>query len=463
MNKIIEQLYFAAPVAVQDVLVSAYGYKLYNERYGGNHNRYLSELLASQYFNAGRIRELVDSSFIKMFRHAVENVPYYRQLVRDGRIDLQAVKSVDDLCRIPILTKEQIRNDPEAFLASGFGSGQLIKIGTSGTTGKTLTIYIDKDSRRRAYAFFSRFKAWFGIDPSLPNVTFAGRVFVEPDRKTPPFWRRNRVSNNYLFSSYHLSPATLPSYVEALLKIQPHFIDSYPSSIYTIAKYMQDNGISGIFPKAIITSSETLLEHQRRTIEEVFRCPVADQYGCAEQVVFVSQCEKGTYHVHPEFGVVEFLREDGSEAEPGEQARLVCTGFTNDAMPLIRYEMGDVGVRSSEECACGRSFPSIKQIIGRMDDTLITGDGRRIGRLDPVFKGLKSVIEAQIVQEDYENIVLYIVPGRDFQMGHAQTVVSELRKRLGSSMKVRVELVDEIARTSSGKFRAVVSKIVRAS
>lgn len=222
---------------------------------------------------------------------------------------------------------------------------------------------------------------------------------------------------------------------------------------------MQDNGISGIFPKAIITSSETLLEHQRRTIEAVFRCPVADQYGCAEQVVFVSQCEKGTYHVHPEFGVVEFLREDGSEATPGEPARLICTGFTNLAMPLMRYEIGDVGVRSEEDCMCGRSFPIIKQIIGRMDDTLITRDGRRIGRLDPVFKGLQSVKEAQIVQEDYDHLSLLIVPGREFQMRHAQTVVSELQKRMGSQVDVRVKLVDEITRTASGKFRAVISKV----
>lgn len=100
-------------MAVQDVLVSAYGYKLYNERYGGNHNRYLSELLASQYFNAGRIRELVDSSFIKMFRHAVENVPYYRQLVRDGRIDLQAVKASTIFVEFRSLLKSKFGMTPK--------------------------------------------------------------------------------------------------------------------------------------------------------------------------------------------------------------------------------------------------------------------------------------------------------------------------------------------------------------
>ena len=106
---------------------------------------------------------------------------------------------------------------------------------------------------------------------------------------------------------------------------------------------MKENSIIGIFPKAIITSAETLFDYQRETIEEVFGCPIFDQYGCAEQVVFVSQCEKGNYHIHPEFGFVEFLRDDGNRAQVGEPARLICTGFTNHAMPLIRYDIGDTG------------------------------------------------------------------------------------------------------------------------
>ena len=225
---------------------------------------------------------------------------------------------------------------------------------------------------------------------------------------------------------------------------------------------MKDNGITGIYPKAIITSSETLFDYQREIIEEVFNCHVYDQYGCAEQVVFISQCEKETYHIHPEFGIVEFLREDDSRANPGETARLICTGFTNMAMPLIRYDIGDSGIFSDEKCSCGRRFPVIEHLVGRTDDIIITRDGRQIGRLDPVFKGLQTIKEAQIVQEDFDKIILRIVPGSKFQKHEAEVIALELKKRLGSRTHIEIDIVSEIPRTAAGKFRSVISKVKRA-
>ncbi len=459
MNPYLENIYSKSPIFFQNIMASLYGYKLYRERYIENYDKYFEQLLKSQWHNKDEIEQVVGRSFTSIFHHAIKNVPFYQELVQTGKIKPNEIKGVLDIERLPIISKEQIRENPEYFLANGFKKKDLIIINTSGTTGKTLKIFVDKDSRRYAYAFYSRLKTWAGIDSKLKNVTFAGRTIVPSDADKPPFWRRNLAWNNHLFSSYHLSPKNMKYYVDELKKIQPHFIDSYPSSIYTVAKYMKENNITGINPKAIITSSETLFDYQRETIEDVFNCPVFDQYGCAEQVVFISQCEKGTYHIHPEFGIVEFLKEDGSMAKPGEPARLICTGFTNRAMPLIRYDIGDAGVLSDKKCSCGRSFPVIEHIVGRTDDILITSDGRQVGRLDPVFKGLKSIKEAQIVQEDYHKIILRIVPGKDYQDNDGQVVVSELKKRLGNKVDIKVKIESQIERTSAGKFRAVISKV----
>jgi len=460
LNKIIEGIYFNSPVVIQNIMAFLYGYKLYRERYVGNYNKYFSSLMQSQWNSKENIESQINKRFVEICNYAVTAVPYYRGLCQKGVIFPDKIKSIADIDRIPILSKEPLRENPEQFLAEGFSPKNTIVINTSGTTGKTLRIFVDPDSRRYSYAFYSRLKKWAGIDCKLPNVTFAGRTIVAPDTNKPPFWRRNLKMNNHLFSSYHLSPHNLKFYVKKLLEIQPHFIDSYPSSIYTLAAYMQENHISGIRPKAIITSSETLFDYQLKTVEEVFKCPVFDQYGCAEQVVFVSQCEKGSYHIHPEFGIVEFLREDGTRAEPGEQARLICTGFTNKAMPLIRYDIGDTGVLSPDQnCPCGRNFPVIEHIVGRTDDTLIMRDGRRVGRLDPVFKGLISIKETQIIQEDLDNVTLKIVPGNNYQPEEADIIVYELKKRLGSKTNITTEIVREIPRTSAGKFRAVISKV----
>ena len=461
MNNLVEKLYFLSPILIQNLVVSAYGYKLYRERYAGNQDKYLRELLLSQWYKDEDIQRLVDERLLNIVSHAIKNVPFYRDLVRAERIDVRDIKGFQDIKKLPIISKEQIRENPRYYVADIFRQNDLITINTSGTSGKTLNIFVDKNSRRHSYAFFTRLKLWAGIKGWPTNVTFAGRTIVPPDVDHPPFWRRNLAMNNYLFSSYHLSWPNLKYYVEMLQKIQPYFIDSYPSSIYIVAKYMKENGLGGIRPKAIITSSETLLDYQREIIKEVFGCPVYDQYGSAEQVVFVSQCEKESYHIHPEFGIVEFLREDGSEAMPGELARLICTGLTNRAMPLIRYDIGDVGVHSDEKCTCGRNFPLIKQIVGRNDDIIVTSDGRQVGRLDPIFKGLQSIREAQIVQENYNTIIVKVVAGKTFTHSDSEVIIKELKKRLGSQVSVTISLFDVIDRTNTGKFKSVISKVRR--
>jgi phenylacetate-CoA ligase len=387
-------------------------------------------------------------------------VPYYRDLESKGVFSLDNIKSLNDIEQLPILSKEIIRNTPYLFISERFRRRELSPIKTSGTTGKSLTVFVNKESRRQEYAFFSRFKEWAGIDDSQENVTFAGRTIVAPERDKPPFWRYNQKMKNHLFSSYHLSQKNLRDYFEKLKSIQPHFIDSYPSSIYTIAKFMYDNDLSGIHPKAIITSSETLLGFQRDLIETVFGCRIYDQYGAVEQVIFVSQCEHGKYHIHPEFCYVEFLRSDGSHARPGETARLICTGFINKAMPFIRYDIGDTAVLAMDQsCDCGRHFPVIEKIIGRSDDILVMRDGRQVGRLSPVFKVSPSIKEAQVIQEDYDRITLNIVPGQTFEKNHVEAIVYELKKRVGAEANIQIQIMDSIPRTSAGKFRAVISRV----
>lgn len=457
MTHLLENLYLSSPLVVQELCISLYGYKLYRERYVGNHDKYFYQLLQSQWYSVAELEQLVHKRFADIGHHAVKNVPFYKEWMQKGRISHHDAMDLKNLSAFPIVTKDQLHERPNEFLAENFSTSQLIKISTSGTTGKTLGILVDYDSRRYGYAFFSRLKEWAGINSMLPSVTFAGRIIVRPDSVEPPFWRYNRAMKNYLFSSYHLSPQNVPYYVDALLKIQPNFIDSYPSSIYIIAKYMQENSLRGVYPRAIVTSSETLWAHQRELIETTFKCPVYDQYGSAEQVVFISQCEKGMYHIHPEFGIVEFLREDGSPARPGEMARLICTGFTNLAMPLIRYDIGDTAILSEERCPCGRNFPVIEKLLGRTDDILVTPDGRQIGRLDPVFKGLSSVKEAQIVQVALNRVNVRIVPGETFGESDRRTIMEELGKRLGPLVEIGIETVLEIPRTNAGKFRAVVS------
>ena len=200
------------------------------------------------------------------------------------------------------------------------------------------------------------------------------------------------------------------------------------------------------------------MPEQRAAIEQAFHCPVVDQYGSVEMAMFVGQCARGTYHAAPEYGVLEFVRED--DADEDKLASLIATGFINFAMPLIRYRIGDlIEVGDEVPCACGRASQTIKTVAGRLDDVIMTPDGRTIGRLSPVFKSANEIVESQIVQTALDHVEIHAVPIQGCGPDPARPIVSALRARLPESMSISIRLVPAIERSRNGKLRTVVSRI----
>lgn len=453
-----DTLYRRSPVFLQNLMVSAYGLRLFYERYGGNQRRYLLDLLESQWWSADQISSYQRKQFIELINRAYAHVPYYRGLFEKCGLSIKNFNSLEDIKKLPILDKETVRTHADLFVSRHVNKRRLIALNTSGTTGKSLRVFVDTDSRRREYAFIERSQRWAGLQNGRHGAIFGGRTIVT-NRREKVFWRYNMIMDNYLFSSYHMSDENLPHYLRKLKKISPIFIDGYPSSIYMLASFMERNSIKGIYPKAILTTAETLLDHQREMISRVFKCPVTDQYGCTEQTIFVSQCEKGSYHIHPEYGLVEILDNNGREVEPGGLGRIVCTSFVNEAMPLIRYDLGDVAVRGENICGCGRYFPVLNKIYGREDDFIYTPDGKKIGRLDPIFKGLTSIKMAQIVQQTMNDVEIKVVPGDDYKNTDGEVLKEEMRKRVGDLMSITIVRVADIEKTKAGKFRSVISHV----
>lgn len=461
MHELLERLYRASPILGQHVLISLYGGYLRLQRYGSAHARVLTELAQSEFLPQDRLEDLQLRRLQTLVRHAFETVPFYREMSKRLGIAHHDIASLADLKKLPVVKKDDLRTDPERFLSSAFSRGSLKRVNTSGTTGTPLSFWLDSEALQKNYAFYARALSWAGVHVGGKSVTFAGRVFIPPAQTSPPYWRHNVFNRNLLMSSYHISEATAPSYLVKLAQFAPVFIDSYPSAIFALAQHSEAHANpSRVRPRAIVTSSETLLEHQRRMIERVFGCRVYDQYGSAEMVVFASECERGTLHLHPEYGITEVLN-DGKEALVGEPGELICTGFQNWAMPLIRYEIGDTAIRSDSTCLCGRYFPSLKTVIGRIDDTIVTPDGRHVGRLDPIFKGVGGIKETQIIQEAVDCLIVRMVRGQGFEQKMAQAVIDELKKRVGEGVTVKLVYVDQIERSSTGKFRSVVSRVAK--
>lgn len=449
-------LYFGSPVWLQNTLLSLYGLRLQRRRYGGEHRATLAALRDSQWFTADRLEADQLLQLNTLLLHAGRTTPRYRELGLGGA----KFTTVKQLREIPTLSKDDLRANPANSLSDVARGRKLVEIHTGGTTGTPLTVLCDQRALQRNYAFFARLREWAGITRHARVATFAGRTLVSPKQSSPPFWRHNRPANTVLYSSYHLSPSTLPAYVEHLAEWKPELIDSYPSSIEPIARYLVSNGIDRIRPKAIITSSETLAPTVRAVISEAFGAPVFDHYGSAEMGAFISQCERGSYHANSEFGIVEILR-DGQPAEPGQSGEIVATGFVNRIMPLIRYRTGDMAMISDKTCTCGRSFPVIEELMGRIDDVIITPEGRRIGRLDPIFKAVDGFYEARIVQDKSDHVRVEYVAGEELVEDQRRIFTRELSNRLGPSMRIDVVRVDRIPRTRGGKLRMVVNELPR--
>lgn len=453
MNRLVTNLYFAAPVWAQELCVSAYGLHLRHLRYGQVQQRILATLRDSEWMSREELELLQLGALNRLVAEARADVPYYR-----GRLPEMSLRTLADIRSLPIMSKADIRSAGRNLVSRTYAHKRLRVVHTGGTTGTPLSIYCTRDVLQANYAFFGRFREWASVPIGARVATFAGRTVVPPQQERPPFWRFNRAANTLLCSSYHLSPASIPEYVDALASFGPTLIDSYPSSLVPIAQYIRHRNLTSIRPRAVITSSETLEPEARRLIAEAFGCPVFDHYGAAEMAAFITQCALGAYHVNPEYGIVEVLR-DGVPAGPGEAGEIVATGFINPVMPLIRYATGDIAVLGTGLCACGRKSPIIQRIEGRADDVLVTPEGRLVGRLDPIFKAVASLVETRIVQDRLNHVRVEFVADGTVDASETAALVAELRNRLGPSMQIDIVRVPRLLRSPSGKLRAVVNLV----
>jgi phenylacetate-CoA ligase len=257
-------------------------------------------------------------------------------------------------------------------------------------------------------------------------------------------------------SSYHLSSAMMPSYLDALRRYRIEYLWGYPSSLCALAETALSQGRSDLKMRVAITNAEPLSVAQRDTIAAAFGCSVRETYGMAELVAAASECEAGRLHLWPEIGAIE-LHDVDPESGAGD---FVCTGLLNDVMPLIRYKVGDRGTLAEPQatCGCGRTLPVLQSVDGRDDDVLVTRDGRRVGRLDPVFKTSMPVREAQIIQESLTRIRVKFVPGPGFHSDCLDALRVRLCDRLGP-VDVVAETVQSIPRTRQGKFRSVICNV----
>jgi len=423
-------------------------------REGRQFKGFLKEIEQTKYLTAAGLATLRDAMLGKVLSHAVQHVAFYRDLDLAGM--LADSRPTDALSAFPVIDKAIVREQGSRFMADN-ARHPLFKGSTSGTTGTPLVLHQDLAAINRENAFIWRQLQWAGLKPGARRAWIRGDLIVPVTVCSPPFWRMNHAENMLMFSSYHLSDSNAAAYVAALEKFDPVVIQAYPSSVAFLARWLDANGreYSGAALKGIVTSSETLDAEQKTLIEQRFGCRVFDWYGQFERVAAIGTCEHGRQHIISDYSFVELL-----PAEDGLY-EIVGTGFNNFAMPLIRYRTGDfIRLEATDsQCECGRHFPLVASIQGRADDVVKLPDGRHVGRLDHIFKGVDGILEAQIRQDQIDRIDIFVVP----TAGYSTAVETKLRTnasdRLGGGVLIHVQAVNAIPRTRNGKLRGVVCNV----
>jgi phenylacetate-CoA ligase len=461
MESFLDKVYRKSPIVFQNAMVSAYGFKIQRQEYGEQFRRLFDEFDSNQGLSSADLARYQEDHLQQLIRHVYNNVPYYRETMEKLRLAPGDIRSIDDLYKMPLLTRNDVRINSKKLVAVNINHKQLAHGITNGTTGSPLLVQWDKRACMIKNVVDWRHKKIAGVVPGDKIARFFGRPLVPLLQRKPPYWRYDAVHRHLYFSGAHLSATNMDIYLEKLQSFSPKILEGYPSALFLLAKYL--NQSERTMPiGALFCSSEPLMPFERMEIEKAFCTKLFDSYGMAERVIYATECERHNgMHINNDFGITEILNEAGEHVPIGKMGRLVATGLHNFGMPLIRYRTSDITAIRPEPCSCGRSFPLLDTVTSRDVEIITTSDGRYILPLlfSKIYGRLTGIAEFQTVQEDLDHVVLNIVKLPNYPDSNTAYLRREFRNLLGSGTNIEIRYTDSIPRGSNGKFRWVISKV----
>lgn len=421
------------------------------------HLRYLEK---SQFRSIDAVREEQWRRLKRLLEHAYENTEYYFEKMKGYGIAPDDITSWDDLHKLPLLTKDDIRANKYRMVAQNIPKDKLIPKKTSGSTGVSLEFYWDEDSSQWKRGCAIRHDRWTGWDIGEK----VGAVWGNPEYKKS--WRgyvRNFLLERYTYlDTLKMTPEDIMKFYHQLKRKKPTLLFGHAHSLYLFAKFLEKNGCADIRPKGIISTAMVLHDYERKTAEQVFGCKITNRYGCEEVSLIACECsEHNGLHINMDTLVVEFIR-DGKPVNAGEPGAIIVTDLTNYGMPFIRYKVGDVGIPSDRICSCGCTYPLMESLEGRIADYVVTPDGDYISGIsltENFAMYLPTVKQLQIVQERVDYLVFRVVKGETFTDQHLNDIDQLVKARFGESITYSLEFVDSIQQERSGKYRFCISKI----
>jgi phenylacetate-CoA ligase len=393
----------------------------------------------------------------RVWREAYARVPYYRALAAAHGGDLPFEQA-------PVLTKAVLRAQFDALVADGISREATFRRSTGGATGQPVTVLYDismRDWSLAAHDYCHR--AFLGIEP------FGGRIVMlwgsDLEAAERPRGLRRRLmqwaTGTVCLNTYRMTDEQLARQVEVINRVRPDLVYGYAGSIFNVARFALSRGVRLHRPRAISATAEMLQRGWREAIREAFGTPVSSYYASREVGPVAMECREGRHHLLVFHNYVEVAALDSpSEGVPvfapaGTEGRLLVTTLRNRAMPLVRYEIGDLGALAppGERCGCGSPLPVLASLAGRLGDYLRALDGSRIkgGYFHAGFVERPWLREYQITQTAADCVELYCVQTAPRPDAEAAAIEAHIRRALGAGMRIVWHEVSDLPRTPHGK------------
>ena len=424
---------------------------------GTGRMRELRSLHRSQTWSLAQLRDLQTARVRAITEYAFEHCSYYRNAW--GR--QPQINRLEDLLSLPLLSKTDIAGNPEGLISSEFAKDDLVGAKTGGSTGVALRVYFDETCQKMRNAAAMRTDGWAGWRPGM----LVGALWGSPPiARTVKEKIRNHLHDRVFYlDTMRLDCESMLQFVSEMQKRRPEMLFGHAHSLFIFASFLRDRQLVVPPIRGIIATSMMLIDSERKVIEAVFGCAVTNRYGCEEVGLIGSECDvhRGM-HLNAEHVFVEFVRDDGSWAAPGEEGRIVVTDLMNHGMPLVRYAVGDLGVPSDRACSCGRGLPIMERLTGRTADFLKRRDGSQVAGISLVEKTLTAIVgigQLQIIQEALDSFVLNIVPSADFSSSTEQELRQVILKEFGDDVQVATHRVDRLAQDRNSKYRFSICKV----
>ncbi len=385
-------------------------------------------------------------------------------MVKNGTIELQ---SLSEIAKLPILTKEIVREKEELLVSDDHISRKSYKNFSGGSTGEPMTFMADEQHETSNQAHFYLIMLWRGAKYYESTIKFWG---AERDTfgNNKPFFEifKDFCRNRIVLNSNKMSEDDMRYYIKLLNTHKPKLIITYVQSIHEIALYAKKNNLHVEPQNAIHSAAGTLHEFMRDTIEEVFQCKVYNHYGSRESGAIASECfEKDGLHIMMNHTVVEIVDDEGQSVVPGEQGNILITTLNNFSMPLIRYKLGDIAtMKEYAPCKCGCTYPKLQEVIGRSSDIFKTLQGGIVNPLyfafliDDLNKKM-NIKKIQAIQKKLDLILIKIVKDHDLTQDNLNYIKYKVQLVMTELCAVKFEFVDEIPKTATGKYLDTISEI----